>query len=116
MTSLAQNSFHNFHGDCYDDGYLHIEYDNYFLTCRGQRIYLSKTEFLLFSRLTRHPNRVVSYDELWKSAWSSDKLTNTEMLKVYVYNLRRTFKPFGIKFETLVNVGYRFVPFENNLQ
>lgn len=94
----------------YDDGYLRIEYDNYFVSCNGERVKMPRAEFLILSRLSQSPSRIVSYEDLWNFAWGDGRPVGTESLKVYIYHLRRIFKPFGIEFETMVNVGYRFVP------
>lgn len=97
--------------DVYDDGYLRIEYDNYFVSCSGQRLKMPRAEFLILSRLAQAPNRIVSYEDLWHFAWGDAKPVSVESLKVYIYQLRRIFKPFNIRFETMVNVGYLFAPF-----
>jgi DNA-binding response OmpR family regulator len=94
----------------YDDGYLRIEYDNYFVTCGGHRIKMPRAEFMILCRLSEAPERVVTYEELWDFAWGKNKPLSTESLKVYIYHLRRLFEPFGIQFETMVNVGYHFIP------
>lgn len=96
--------------DSYDDGYLRIEYDNYFVSCGGQRVKISRAEFMILSRLSQSPNRIVSYEELWNYAWGDSKPLSLESLKVYIYQLRQIFKPFNIQFETMVNVGYCFIP------
>lgn len=94
----------------YDDGYLRIEYDNYFVSCAGQRVKMPRAEFLVLSRLSQAPNRIVTYEELWSYAWGDTKPISLESLKVYIYQLRQIFKPFNIEFETMVNVGYCFIP------
>lgn len=96
----------------YDDGYLRIEYDNYFVSCDGQRVKMPRAEFLILSRLSQNPNRIVTYEELWNYAWGTSKPVSIESLKVYIYQLRQIFKPFNIQFETMVNVGYCFIPSE----
>jgi len=96
----------------YDDGYLRIEYDNYFVSCNGQRVKMPRAEFMILSRLSEVPNRIVSYEELWNYVWGDSKPMSVESLKVYIYQLRQIFKPFDIQFETMVNVGYCFVPSE----
>lgn len=94
----------------YDDGYLRIEHENFFVSCLGERIKLPKTEFLIVSRLSKAPERVVTYHELWDSAWENGIPFNIESLKVHIYRLRRTLEPLGVKIETMVNVGYSFIP------
>ena len=46
--------------DIYDDGFLRVEHKNYYVACGGSPIKLPRTEFLIFSRLTRTPNRIVA--------------------------------------------------------
>ena len=96
--------------EVYDDGYLRIEHKNYYVACGGQSLKLPRTEFLILSRLARAPERIVPAAELWESAWGSDKPLNTESLHVYIYRLRNKLAPFKISLDTMVNVGYRFVP------
>lgn len=93
----------------YDDGFLRVEHKNYYVACGGSPIKLPRTEFLIFSRLTRTPNRIVASDELWSSVWGTNKPLNTESLHVYIYRLRAKLAHFGLQIETMVNVGYRLV-------
>lgn len=98
--------------EIYDDGYLRVEHENYYVACGGENVRLPRAEFLLFSRLVRTPLRFVSAEELWQAAWETRKNFNSVSLHVYIYRLRRKFEPFGLAIETMVNVGYRFAPLE----
>ena len=95
--------------DVYDDGYLRVEHQNYYLACGGQSISLPRTEFLLISRLVRSVERVVPVKDLWQSAWGSEKPLNSESMHVYIYRLRAKLSDFGLHIETMVNVGYRLL-------
>lgn len=95
--------------DIYDDGYLRVEHRNYYVACDGVPLKLPRTEFLIFSRLTRTPNRIVSADDLWSSVWGNNKPLNSESLHVYIYRLRAKLAEFGLQIETMVNVGYRLL-------
>jgi len=44
----------------YDDGYLRVEHKNYYVACGGQSLKLPRTEFLILSRLSRSPERIVT--------------------------------------------------------
>ena len=90
----------------YDDGYLRIEYDNYYVACGGKRISLPLKEFLIFSRLARNVERTVTSPEIWRSAWETNAPFNSLSLRVHIYRLRRTFHPFGLRIESMVGVGY----------
>lgn len=108
--SITQETSRNLSSnDIYDDGYLRVEHRNYYVSCAGQSLRLPRTEFLIFSRLARSPERIVTADELWQYAWGSAKPLNTESLHVYIYRLRHKLVPFSLSIETMVNVGYRLV-------
>lgn len=95
--------------DVYDDGYLRVEHKAYYVSCAGNSIKLPRTEFLIFSRLVRSPERIVAADELWEYAWGSTKPLNTESLHVYIYRLRNKLTPYNLSIDTMVNVGYRLL-------
>jgi DNA-binding response OmpR family regulator len=95
--------------DVYDDGFLRVEHENYYVACAGTPLKLPHTEFLIFSRLVRTPDRIVTAKELWGYAWGNDKPLNTESLHVYIYRLRAKLATYGLQIETMVNVGYRLL-------
>ncbi|HEY6046546.1 MAG TPA: helix-turn-helix domain-containing protein [Pyrinomonadaceae bacterium] len=95
--------------DVYDDGYLRVEHQNYYLACGGQSISLPRTEFLVMSRLVRSIERVVSPESLWESAWGSKRPLNSPSMHVYIYRLRNKLLPYNLHIDTLVNVGYRLL-------
>ena len=74
--------------DVFDDGFLRVEHRNYYVACGGTPLKLPRTEFLIFSRLTRTPDRIVTAEDLWSSVWGSNKPLNSESLHVYIYRLR----------------------------
>ncbi|HWC77800.1 MAG TPA: winged helix-turn-helix domain-containing protein [Blastocatellia bacterium] len=91
----------------YDDGYLRVEHGNYYVACGGDAIPLSRTEFLIVSRLARSLGRVVAVDEIWRYAWNADVPFNVQSLRVHIFRLREKLLPFGLAIDTMVNVGYR---------
>jgi len=95
--------------DVYDDGYLRVEHDNYYISCHGRFIALPRAEFLIVSRLTRNPERIVKAEELWRFIWGDSKPFNPISFRVYIYRLRNSLAPFGLKIETMIHVGYRLV-------
>jgi len=104
MANLAQVE-----DDVYDDGYLRVEHENYYIACAGHVLKLARTEFLIISRLARSPGRIVTAEDLWGHAWGSSKPLNSESLHVYIYRLRNKLAPFKLQIDTMVNVGYRLV-------
>lgn len=108
--SLADRQSQNTSADdVYDDGYLRVEHKAYYVSCAGTSIKLPRTEFLIFSRLVRTPERIVTAEELWEQAWGTAKPLNTESLHVYIYRLRNKLMSYNLSIETMVNVGYRLI-------
>ena len=115
MAEVEQDSLIAITEDVFDDGFLRVEHRNYYAAYEGSPIKLGRTEFLIFSRLTRTPNRIVAADELWNSVWGTDKPLNSESLHVYMYRLRSKLSDFGLQIETMVNVGYRLITQEQSI-
>ena len=95
--------------DVYDDGYLRVEHKSYYVACAGTPIKLPRTEFLIFSRLARTPERIVTSEEIWEYAWGREKPLNSESLHVFMYRLRGKLSPYALQIETMINVGYRLI-------
>jgi len=95
--------------DVYDDGYLRVEHKSYYVACNGQPIKLPRTEFLIFSRLARTPERIVTSEDLWQYAWGNEKPLNPESLHVFMYRLRGKLVSYSLQIETMINVGYRLI-------
>lgn len=94
----------------YDDGHLRVEHDNYYVACAGEALKLRRAEFLVLSRLALSTGRIVKAEDLWRHAWGEGKPYNSESLHVHVYRLRGKLAPFGVRIETMINVGYRLIP------
>jgi DNA-binding response OmpR family regulator len=94
-------------GDIYDDGFLHVEHDGYYVACAGKPIFnLSRKEFLILSRLVRGNGRVVTKEEVWTSTWGNTEF-NYNTFRVHIASLRRKISQFGLDIVTVVHVGYR---------
>jgi DNA-binding response OmpR family regulator len=106
--SLASTKFAvaDSEADVYDDGYLRIEHDNYYVACGGCVIRLPLKEFLVISRLARNIGRLVLSEEIWRSAWGESAPFNAQSLHVHIYRLRQRLSPFGLHIETKVCIGY----------
>ena len=93
--------------DVYDDGFLHVEHDRYYVTCAGKPIFnLSRKEFLILSRLARGNGRVVTKEEVWISTWGNTEF-NYNTFRVHIASLRRKVSPYGLDIVTVVHVGHR---------
>ncbi len=92
--------------DVYDDGFLRIEHNSYYVTCHGTPLVLPRKEFLILSRLARNVGRIVQMHVLWDYVWGDSEPFNAITLRVYVSHLRKKLTPFGLNVKTLISVGY----------
>jgi DNA-binding response OmpR family regulator len=92
--------------DVFDDGFLRIEHNSYYVSCNGASIFLPRKEFLILSRLARNVNRIVPTQVLWEFVWGDHGPCNAATLRVYIYHLRKKLLPFGLSVKTLISVGY----------
>ena len=97
-------------GTIYDDGYLRVEHNKYYVACAGKPLYnLTLKEFLILSRLVRETGRAVTKQEIWDYAWKNGAEFNRDTLRVHVATLRRKLSSFGLDIVAVINVGYRLV-------
>jgi DNA-binding response OmpR family regulator len=96
----------------YDDGYLRVEHENYHVACGGKTVKMGRSEFLIVSFLARRADRFATPEAIWQHLWQTRKPVNLDSLHVLIYRLRRKFEVFGVEIETMVNVGYKLVPFK----
>ena len=92
----------------YDDGFLRVEHDSFYVSCGGQPLYhLSRREFLILSRLARGAGRPVTKEQIWAFVWGDKVAFNASNFRVHIANLRRKLAPFELDIIAMVNVGYR---------
>ena len=87
---------------CADPATHHVERS-------GQRIKLTVREFTLLEFFLRHPNQVLSRDQIENHLWNYDFVSTSNVVDVYVRRLRRKIdEPFAVKMiETLYGLGYK---------
>ena len=75
----------------------------------GREIELTAREFDLLAYLMRHPDQVLSREQILNAVWGFDFDPGTKVLEVYVGYLRRKLGVFGSTdpIETVRGVGYR---------
>ena len=94
----------------YDDGFLRIEYTNYFLACGNRTVKLNKIDFLIVSTLAKNIGLYVLPEIIWQNLGNKQKPLNFESLKVRICHLRRQLTPYEIQIEYRLNSGYRLHP------
>ncbi len=79
------------------------------VTCAGKEVPLTLKEFMVLEYLMRHPNKVVTRDELYDHAWdfAANAMSNT--VDVHIKNLRKKIAHGNNEkvLETIRGVGYR---------
>lgn len=93
--------------EVFDDGYLRVEYDHFYVACRGIPIYaISRKEFLILACLVRAKGRPVPHQEVWRSGWSEAEEFKDQVLRVHITNLRRKLTPYSVEIASMIGVGY----------
>jgi hypothetical protein len=77
---------------------------------RGEPLSLSPTNYTLLTILMQQAGRVVTRDELWRSAWSGDPHDAAQQLKSSIKSLRNDLGSDGDCIVNRRGVGYIFSP------
>src|SRR5438093_10089469 len=82
--------------DFYDDGYLYIEYDKYYVVCNNRHLYhLGRKQMLVLFRLARAGGRPVARLKIWADVWGNEEY-KAQTLRVCIAKLRRKLAPYGL--------------------
>ncbi len=87
-------------------GDLVIDYDQYEISIKGERIGLAKKEFELLKLLTTKPGKVYERRLILSTVWGTDVLVGDRTIDVHVRKLREKIGSQYIK--TVKGVGYKF--------
>jgi DNA-binding response OmpR family regulator len=91
-------------------GNVVVNTSTYSVSVEGEAIDLTFNEFELLRLLYREPNRVIDYDSLCESLWSSQGMKERRRLSVAVCRLRaKLARSIPYKVETVRARGYGFV-------
>jgi DNA-binding response OmpR family regulator len=96
----------------HDDGLIEIDFDQRHATALKKELGLTPTEFKLLGAFVRHPNQVLTHDQLLEMVWGDAVVGSPNQVKLYVGYLRRKLrKAAGVNpIETLRGFGYRYNP------
>jgi DNA-binding response OmpR family regulator len=97
--------------ESYADEFLQIDYAGRQVTAGGEDVRLTPLEFKLLSVLVRHPNQVLSRDQLLDLVWGDAYGVSDDQVKLYVGYLRRKLVPAApetVPVETVRGFGYRY--------
>jgi len=92
----------------YEDDLLTIDFVDFRVSCKGEKIKFTNKEFTLLSVLAKSADRVLSRQQLLDSVWGHQYYGDTRTLDVHIRRLRQKLGSCGDCIETVVGVGYRF--------
>jgi DNA-binding response OmpR family regulator len=94
------------------DGLVEIDFSQRRVTVRDAEVELTPTEFRLLAALARHPNQVLSHDQLLEMAWGDATNRSRQQVKLYIgYVRRKLVDASGADpIETVRGFGYRYSP------
>jgi DNA-binding response OmpR family regulator len=99
--------------DTYADARLSISFAHRSVRYDEREVTLTPLEYRLLSAFVRHPNQVLSHDQLRELVWGDSLSTSRDEVKLYVGYLRRKLAPDaprGTPIETVRGFGYRYRP------
>lgn len=91
---------------------LHINIVKREVDIEGEKIYLTTLEFNLLVYLTRHPNRVLTYQQIYEAVWEEPYFCQKGNIMTHISHLRKKIetKAKGIcRIENMRGVGYRMI-------
>jgi DNA-binding response OmpR family regulator len=96
----------------YADAFLTIDFAQRTVTARGERVELTPLEFRLLATFVRHPNQVLSHEQLLELVWGDENAAR-EQVKLYVGYLRKKLSPQApdsAPIDTKRGFGYSYRP------
>jgi DNA-binding response OmpR family regulator len=90
----------------YEDGFVQVDFGQRLVRVSGREVSLTPVEFRLLAALVRHPNQVLSHEQLLELVLG-DESVSRDQVKLYVGYLRRKLgQPDAI--ESVRGFGYRY--------
>jgi DNA-binding response OmpR family regulator len=99
--------------EAYGDGVLSIDFVSREVKSDGHDVTLTPLEFRLLATFVRHPNQVLSREQLLELVWGDSDTVAADQVKLYVGYLRRKLgweDEETPPIETVRGFGYRFRP------
>jgi DNA-binding response OmpR family regulator len=99
--------------ESYSDGAVQIDFASREVVIEGVEVSLTPLEFRLLGAFVRHPNQVLSRDQLLELVWGDAETVAPDQVKLYVGYLRRKLRWDAAErspLETVRGFGYRYRP------
>jgi DNA-binding response OmpR family regulator len=92
--------------EVYEDAAVRVDFEQRLVSVKGDEVALTPLEYRLLAAFVRHPNQVLSHEQLLTLAWGSEDASR-DQVKLYVGYLRRKLGlPDAI--ESVRGFGYRY--------
>ena len=94
---------------------LVIDYDKRQITVGGNLIRLTQTEYNILSLLSKHADKVMTYEEILHAIWGRADVGSVKKLQVNMVNIRKKIGENAVKAKYIINlpgVGYRMMRVE----
>jgi len=98
--------------ESYSDAFVTIDFSQRMVTAGGRPVQLTPLEFRLLTAFVRHPNQVLTHDQLLELVWG-DVEGARDQVKLYVGYLRKKLAPDApnsVPIETRRGFGYAYRP------
>jgi DNA-binding response OmpR family regulator len=98
--------------DTYTDSLVTIDFAQREVTVEGRQVELTPLEFRLLATFVRHPNQVLTHEQLLELVWG-DTHAARDQVKLYVGYLRKKLRPDepdAVPIETRRGFGYSYRP------
>jgi DNA-binding response OmpR family regulator len=98
--------------ESYSDAFVTIDFSQRTVTVGGRPVQLTPLEFRLLTAFVRHPNQVLTHDQLLELVWG-DVEGARDQIKLYVGYLRKKLAPDApdsVPIETRRGFGYAYRP------
>ncbi|MBI3394544.1 MAG: response regulator transcription factor [Spirochaetia bacterium] len=96
----------------FKSGRLEIDFAHRLVMVEGKKIKLTRIEYNILSLLARHAGKVVTQTQIMREVWKPGMETETNLLRVYVANLRKKVEQRSDDPELIITepaVGYRLM-------
>jgi DNA-binding response OmpR family regulator len=95
----------------YADAFVEVDFTQRAVRAGGEEVSLTPLEFRLLTAFVRHPNQLLSHDQLVELAWGGAGSAERDQVKLYVGYLRRKLgeqEGGESPIETVRGFGYRY--------
>jgi DNA-binding response OmpR family regulator len=94
----------------YRDENFEMDFESYLILYRGEELRLTAKEFELFRYLVERAGRILTRERLLERVWGTESDVDVRSIDAHIRRLRLKLGPARQHVETVVGIGYRFVP------